>query len=146
MNLINNHGRITMPPPYEVCQMQAWGSGAATPPYPPPYMFLMKFSWRSIQQMQEEGTTNITYKIGRLHHWSNLEEDWRNHNSSKDTTHRTININHRKIKEEGGREENNNASKFGLIFSFSFSLFSTFVQVFICVAFSVFIYFQHVWQ
>jgi hypothetical protein len=53
-------------------------------------------------------------------------------------------MNHRKIKEEVGREENNNASKFGLIFSFSFSLFSAFVQVYICVAFSVFIYFQHV--
>jgi hypothetical protein len=128
----------------EVCQMQAWGSGAATPPQPPPYMFLMKFSWRSIQQMQEEGTANITYKIGHLHHWSNLEEDRRNHNTSKDATRRTININHRKIREEGGREENNDASKFGLIFSFSFSLFSAFVQVYICVAFSVFIYFQHV--
>jgi hypothetical protein len=128
----------------EVCQMQAWGSGAATPPHPPPYMFLTKFSWFSIRQMQEEGTANIAYKIGRLHHWSNLEEDRRNHNTSKDTTCRTININHQKIKEEGGREENNSASKFGLIFSFSFSLFSAFVQVYICVAFSVFIYFQHV--
>jgi hypothetical protein len=50
-----------MPPPYfEVCQMQAWGSGAATPLHPPPYMFLMRFSWRSIQQMQE-GTANIAY-------------------------------------------------------------------------------------
>jgi hypothetical protein len=87
----------------EVCQMQAWGSGAATPPQPPPYMFLMKFSWRSIQQMQEQGTANIAYKIGRLHHWSNLEEVRRNHNTSKDTTRRTININHRKIKEEGGK-------------------------------------------
>jgi hypothetical protein len=64
------------------------------------------------------------------------------HNSSKDTTRRTTNINHRKIK-EGGRKENNNASKFGLIFSFSFSLFSAFVQVYICVAFSIFINFQH---
>jgi hypothetical protein len=26
-------------------------------------MFLMKFSWRSIQQMQEEGTANITSKL-----------------------------------------------------------------------------------
>jgi hypothetical protein len=43
----------------------------------------MKFSWRSIQQMQEEGTANIAYKIGRLYHWSNLEEDRRNHNTSK---------------------------------------------------------------
>jgi hypothetical protein len=67
----------------------------------------MKFSWRSIQQMQEEGTANIAYKISRLYHWSNLEEDRRNHNTSKDTTHRTININHQKIKEEGGRKENN---------------------------------------
>jgi hypothetical protein len=67
-------------------------------------MFLIKFSWRSIQQMQEEGTANIAYKIGRLHHWSDLEEDRRNHNTSKDTTRRTININHRKIK-EGGRKE-----------------------------------------
>jgi hypothetical protein len=128
----------------EVCQMQAWGSGAATPPHPPPYMFLTKFSWSSIQQMQEEGTTNIAYKIGRLHHWSSLEKDRCNHKTSKDTTRRTININHRKIKEEGGREENNNAFKTGSIFSFSISLFSAFVQVYICVAFSVFIYFQHV--
>jgi hypothetical protein len=74
--------------------------------------------------MQEEGTANIAYKIGRLHHWSNLEEDRCNHKTSKDTTCRTININHRK--KEGGREENNNASKFGLIFSFSFSLFFSF--------------------
>jgi hypothetical protein len=127
----------------EVCQMQAWGSGAATPPHPPSYMFLAKFSWRSIQQMQEEGTANITNKIGRLHHWSNLEEDRCHHKTSKDTTRQTININHQK-KEEGEGEENNNASKFGLIFSFSFSLFSAFVQLYMCVAFSVFIYFQHV--
>jgi hypothetical protein len=100
-------------------------------------MFLTKFSWRSIQQMQEEGTANITYQFGRLHHWSNLEEDPRNHNTSKDTTRRIINTNHRKMR-EGGRKENNNASKFGLIFSFSFSLFSDFVQLYICVAFSVF--------
>jgi hypothetical protein len=97
-----------MPPTYfEVCQMQAWGSGAATPPHPPPYMFLMKFSWRSIQQMQKEGTANIAYKIGRLYHWRNLEEDWHNHDTSKDTKCRTININHQKIEEEGGRKENN---------------------------------------
>jgi hypothetical protein len=56
----------------EVCQMQAWGSGAAMPPHPPPYMFLMKFSWCSIQQIQEEGTANIAYQIGRIHHWSNF--------------------------------------------------------------------------
>jgi hypothetical protein len=89
----------------------------------------MKFSWRSIQQIQEEGTANIAYKIDRLHHFSNLEEDRRNHNTSKDTTRRTININHQRIKEEGGRKENNNAFKFSLIISFSFSLFSAFVQV-----------------
>jgi hypothetical protein len=59
--------------------------------------------------MQEEGTANIAYQIGHLHHWSNLEEDWCNHKTSKDTTCRTTNINHRKIK-EGGRKENNNAS------------------------------------
>jgi hypothetical protein len=104
---------------------------------------LMKFSWCSIQQIQKEGTENITYQIGRLHHWSNLEEDRHNHNASKDITRRTININHRKIKEERGRKENNNTFKFGLIFSFSFSLFSAFMQVYTCVAFSVFIYFQH---
>jgi hypothetical protein len=104
--------------------MQAWGSGSATPPHPPPYTFLMKFSWRSIQQMQEEGTANIAYQIGNLHHWSNLEADQHNHNTSKDTTRRTINIHHRKINEEG-REENNNAYKTGLIFSFSlFFIFS----------------------
>jgi hypothetical protein len=94
--------------------------------------------------MQEEGTANIAYQIGRLHHWRNLKDDQHNHNTRKDTTRRTININHREIKEEGGREENNNAFKTGLIFSFSFSLFSAFVQVYICIAFSVFIYFQHV--
>jgi hypothetical protein len=122
--------------------MHAWGSGAAMPPRPPPYMFLTRFSRRSIQQMQEEGTANIAYQIGHLHHWSNLEGDRRNHKTSKDTTRRTININQRKIKEEGGREENNNAFKTGLIFSFSFSLSSAFVQVYICVAFSVFIIFS----
>jgi hypothetical protein len=58
--------------------------------------------------MQEEGTANIAYKIGRLYNWSNLEEDRRNHNTSKDTTCRTININDRKIREEGGRKDNNN--------------------------------------
>ena len=121
--------------------MAEWGSHATTSST---IHVLTKFSWRSIQQMQEEGTANIAYQIGRLHHWSNLEEDRHNHNTSKDTTRRTININHRKIKEEGGRKENNNAFKFGLIFSFSFSLFSAFVQVYICVAFSIFIYFQHV--
>jgi hypothetical protein len=47
----------------------------------------------TVNKMQE-GTANIAYQIGRLHHWSNLEEDQRNHNTSKDTTGRTININH----------------------------------------------------
>jgi hypothetical protein len=89
MKLINNHMK-------KVSQMRAWGSGAAMPPHPPPYMFLTKFSWRSIQQMQEEETTNVAYKIGCLHYWSNLEEDRCNHNTSNDTTRRTININHRK--------------------------------------------------
>jgi hypothetical protein len=107
----------------EKCADSSMGEWAAMPPPPPPYMFVMKFSWRSIQQIQEEGTANITYKIGCLHHWSNLEEDRRNHNTSKDTTCRTININHQKIKEEGGRKENNNTFKFDLIFSFSFYLF-----------------------
>jgi hypothetical protein len=88
----------------EKCANSSMGEWAVIPPPPPPYMFRMKFSWRSIQQIQEEGTANIAYKIGRFHHWSNLEEDRRNHNTSKDTTCRTININHRKIKEEGGRE------------------------------------------
>jgi hypothetical protein len=55
--------------------------------------------------MQEKGTANIAYQIGRLHHWSDLEEDRHNHNTNKDTTCRTININHRKIKEEGGRKK-----------------------------------------
>jgi hypothetical protein len=94
----------------EKCADSSMGEWAAMPPLPPPYMFLMKFSWRSIQQIQEEGTANIAYKIGRLHHWSNLEQDRRNHNTSKYTTRRTTNINHRKIKEEGGKKENNNAS------------------------------------
>jgi hypothetical protein len=124
----------------EVCQMQAWGSGAATPPQPPPYMFLMKFSWHSIQQIQE-GTANIAYKIGRLHHWSNLEEDRCNHNTSKDTTRRTININHRKIKEEAGREENNDASKFGLIFSFYFFfIFSFCATLYMCSIFYFYLF------
>jgi hypothetical protein len=48
------------------------------------------------------------------------------------------------MEEEGWIKENNNAFKFGLIFSY-FSLLSAFVQVYICVAFSIFIYFQHVW-
>jgi hypothetical protein len=73
--------------------------------------------------MQEEGTANIAYQIGRLHHWSNLEEDQHNHNTSKNTTRRTISINHRKIKEEGGREENNNAFKFGWFSPFPFLYF-----------------------
>jgi hypothetical protein len=73
--------------------------------------------------MQKEGTANIAYQIGNLQNWSNLDADRHNHNTSKDTTHQTININHRKIEEEGVREENNNASKFGLIFSVSFFLF-----------------------
>jgi lactam utilization protein B len=89
--------------------MQAWGSGADMPPRPPPHMFLTKFSRRSIQQMQEEGTANIAYQIGRFHHWSNLEENRCNHKTSKDTTRQTININHRKIKEEGERKENKNS-------------------------------------
>jgi hypothetical protein len=38
-----------------------------------------------------------------------------------------------KNKGRRGREENNNAFKTGSIFSFSFSLFSAFVQVYICV-------------
>jgi hypothetical protein len=101
-----------------------------------------KFSWHSIQLMQEEGTTNIGYQVGRLHHWSNLEEDRHNHNTSMDTTRRTININHRKTKDVGGRQENINAFNFGLIFSFSFSLFSAFVQVYIRVSFSVFYLFS----
>jgi hypothetical protein len=54
--------------------------------------------------MQEEGTANIAYQIGRLHQWSNLEEDQCNHRTSKDTTRRTININHQKIK-EGGKKK-----------------------------------------
>jgi hypothetical protein len=125
IKLINNHmeGFQCHHHMKEVCQIQVWGSGAAMPPRPPPYMFLTKFSRRTIQQMQEEGTTNIAYQIGRLHHWSNLEEGRHNHNTSNDTTRRIININHRKIKEEGGRKENKNAFKFGLIFSFSFSFF-----------------------
>jgi hypothetical protein len=93
--------------------------------------------------MQEEGTADIGYKTGRLHHWSNLEEDRRNHKTSKDTTRRTININHRKIEEEGGREENNNAFKTDLIFSFSISLFFSFcASLYMCSIFCF--YFQHV--
>jgi hypothetical protein len=44
--------------------------------------------------------------IGNLHHWSNSDADRHNHNTSKNTTRRTINIGRRKIKEEGGRKEN----------------------------------------
>jgi hypothetical protein len=77
----------------EKCADSSMGDWAATPPHPPPYMFLTKFSWRSIQQMQE-GTANIAYQIGHLRHWSNLEEDRHNHNTSKYTTRQTININH----------------------------------------------------
>jgi hypothetical protein len=75
--------------------------------------------------MQEEGTTNIAYKIGRLHHWRNLEEDRRNHNTSKDTTRPTININHQKIKEEGGRKENIIRFVFLLFLYFIFSFCAT---------------------
>jgi hypothetical protein len=88
--------------------------------------------------MQEEGTTNITDQFGRIHHWSNLEEDRHNHNTSKDTMRRIMIINNQKIKEEGGRKENNNASKFGLIFSFS--LFSAFVQLYICSIFCFYLF------
>jgi hypothetical protein len=52
-----------------------------------------------IQQMQE-GTANITYKIGRPYHWSNLEEDWRNHNTSKGTTCQTITTGKERKEEE----------------------------------------------
>jgi hypothetical protein len=126
----------------EKCADSSMGECAAMPPPPLACMFLMKFSWCSIQRIQE-GTANIAYQIARLHNWSNSEEDQDNHNTSNDTTYRTIKINHQKIKEDGGRKENNNAFKFGLIFSFSFYLFSAFVQVYICVAYSMFIYFQH---
>jgi hypothetical protein len=54
---------------------------------------------------------------------------------------RTTNVNHRKIKEEGGRKENNNSVWFS---PFPFLYFS-FCELYICVACSVFIYFQHVW-
>jgi hypothetical protein len=122
--------------------MQACGSGAAMPPRPPPYMVLTKFRRRSIQQTEEQGTTNIAYQIGHLHHWSNLEKDQHNHNTTRDTTRQIININHQKIK-EGGRKENNNTSKFVDFLLFLFFI-SAFVQVYICVAFSVFIYLQDV--
>jgi hypothetical protein len=122
----------------EVCQMQAWGSEAATLPHPSPYMFLTKFSWCSIQQMQKEGTANIGYKISRLHHWSNLEEDRCNHKTSKDTTRRTININHRK-KEEGGREEKNNATKFGFLLFFFF-IFSFCATLYMCSIFCFYLF------
>jgi hypothetical protein len=51
-----------------------------------------------------------------------------------------ININHRKMKNGGGRRRRINAFNFGSIFSFLFSLFPAFMQI--CVAFSVFIYFH----
>jgi hypothetical protein len=71
--------------------MREWGSHATTSStiHVPHEVFMALH-----QQMQEEETANIAYKIGRLHHWSNLEEDRCNHNTSKDTTRRTININH----------------------------------------------------
>jgi hypothetical protein len=40
------------------------GSGEATPPHSPPYMFITKFSCLSIQQMQEEGTQTLPIKLG----------------------------------------------------------------------------------
>jgi hypothetical protein len=111
MKLINNHGRIPMPPPYEGSMSNAsmgeWGSHTTT------------FSTIHVDHEvfmplhptnARRRNANITYQIGSLHHWRNLEEDRHNHNTSKDTTRRTININHREIKEEGGRKENNNAS------------------------------------
>jgi hypothetical protein len=47
---------------------------------------------------------------------------------------------------EGGRRKNNNndAFNFGSIFSSLFYLFSAYMQICVCIAFSVFIYFQHV--
>jgi hypothetical protein len=90
--------------------------------------------------MQEEGTANIAYQIGRLHHWRNLEGDRYNHNTSKDTTRWIININHRKIMEVG-REENNNAFKTGLIFSFFlFIIFSFCASLYMCSIFCFYLF------
>jgi hypothetical protein len=85
--------------------------------------------------MQEEGTANIAYQVGRLHHWSNLEEDRHNHNTSKDTTRRTININHRKIKEEGVRKEINNALNFGDFLLFLLFIYSFCASLYMCSIF-----------
>jgi hypothetical protein len=45
---------------------------------------------------------------------------------------------------EEEEKNNNDAFNFGSIFSFLFSLFSAYMQICVCVAFSVFIYFQYV--
>jgi hypothetical protein len=90
--------------------------------------------------MREEGTANIAYQIGRLHHWSNLEEDRFNHKTSKDTTRWTINTNHQKIK-EGGRKETNNAFKSGLIFSFFlFFIFNFCASLYMCSIFCFYLF------
>jgi hypothetical protein len=113
-----------MPPPYggsmPNANMGEWGSHTTTSftIHVPQEVFMALHPTNARRRNRKH-----YQQIRHLHHWSNLEEDWHNHSTSKDTTGRTININHRKIKEEGGRKENNNAFKFGLIFSFSFSLF-----------------------
>jgi hypothetical protein len=62
------HGEIPLPQPYEGSMSNAsMGGGAATPPQPPLYMFLMKFSWRSIKQMQKEGV--VWTSLGPLPRW-----------------------------------------------------------------------------
>jgi hypothetical protein len=84
MKLINNHGRIPMPPSYEGIMSNAsmgeWGSHATTSStIHVPYEVFMALHPTNAK----EGTANIAYQIGCLHHWSNLEEDWHNHNTSK---------------------------------------------------------------
>jgi hypothetical protein len=47
--------------------MQAWGSGATTPPpYTIPYEVFIAPLQTNVSQMEEE-TANIAYQIGRLH-------------------------------------------------------------------------------
>jgi hypothetical protein len=130
-----------MPPPYEGSMSNAsmgeWDSHATTSStIHVPHKVFMELHPTNARRDRK----HITYQIGNLHHWSNLEEDRHNHNTSKDTTRRTININHRKIKEEGEEKK--------IIIRFDFLLFLFFIFIFcaslyMCSIFC-FIYFQHV--
>jgi hypothetical protein len=118
-----------MPSPYYgSVPIQVWGSGAAMPQPPPPYLVPNKaFMAPHPNQCKP-----------------NERRDRHNHTTSKDTPCKTINISHQRMKneEEGRRKKRNNAFKFGSIFPLSISLFLAYVQICVCLAFSVFIFFS----